>query len=47
VLFEIFREAWAALAQSLAACSQMTGIAGALCGDTLLSYGSGFRNVLM
>src|SRR5712691_2168039 len=49
MLFEIFREAWAALGRNPVRSSlTMTGIAWGIVAVTLLlSYGSGFRNVLM
>src|SRR5229473_3566941 len=49
MLFEIFREAWAALGRNpVRSLLTMTGIAWGIVAVTLLlSYGSGFRNVLM
>ena len=49
MLFEIFREAWAALGRNpLRSLLTMTGIAWGIVAVTLLlSYGSGFRSVLM
>jgi putative ABC transport system permease protein len=49
VFFEIFREAWAALGRNpVRSLLTMTGIAWGIVAVTLLlSYGSGFRNVLM
>src|SRR5258706_13816572 len=49
MLLEIFREAWAALGRTpVRSLLTMTGIAWGIVAVTLLlSYGSGFRNVLM
>src|SRR5713226_6754128 len=49
MLYEIFREAWAALGRNpVRSLLTMTGIAWGIVAVTLLlSYGSGFRNVLM
>src|SRR2546426_11751141 len=49
MLFEIFREAWAALGRNpVRSLLTMTGIAWGIVAVTLLlSYGSGFRGVLM
>src|ERR1700716_3395087 len=49
MLFEIFREAWVALGRNpVRSLLTMTGIAWGIVAVTLLlSYGSGFRNVLM
>src|SRR5260370_26735066 len=49
MLFEIFREAWAALGRNpVRSFLTMSGISWGIVAVTLLlSYGSGFRNVLM
>src|SRR5260370_7942315 len=49
MVFEIFREAWAALGRNpVRSLLTMTGIAWGIVAVTLLlSYGSGFRKVLM
>src|SRR5258705_12072453 len=49
MLLEIFREAWAALGRNpVRSLLTMTGIAwGIVAATLLLSYGSGFRDVLM